>query len=510
MLEKLIVLESATSTPPPSSKKDEEDVALTEWRNLPCSARDWLTLPCIPDPPENMPAGSSLTAHQDIGFYYKSSWKVKEGDRERGQKGQSKRSRGELGPLGFLVDQLGTPVDGEMASRVSDFARSIWAIWIVMKVAPETFSKKNAVLGAHYINTMCAQFPFLRHSDGHWKCEEIGTLYYPSWYKNCVRQELPLPTTIPGANEGVAGAGGRKRGRSDTTNTGAYEPPSKQYRVSSVSSYHGLLYSIYIQMDSESVSSSQPTASISVDPTIRPLSEAGSHVPEAPRDHLLTEPSVPMVIYEPSTTPLPTTATPLMDIPPPALPAMEPLPQPAGAATNRAPGQAPDKAPGPEASDCEPGPGSSAPPLGTNDDTLGTGTGDASSLPPNPLREVTGMHLALFTMPVEPLTYALEASFNFSAVIESSARTANVSLIAPPETTVSAKPTRARKKQYPVWDPKKCKTNTRCAPYDIITMYLTKRHAGRSMAWRYWRHGRRCFRAGSSVITIASARTSSP
>jgi hypothetical protein len=110
------------------------------------------------------------------------------------ERGTSNRRTGDLAGYGFLVREDGSQVDEGELVAITELARMEWTLWDTAGLAPEKWGNRNAVVWTHMVNTMYAQFPYLRLAQNHWKCSQLGHLGYPSWYGK--RQKMKVSHTI--------------------------------------------------------------------------------------------------------------------------------------------------------------------------------------------------------------------------------------------------------------------------------------------------------------------------
>ena len=126
-----------------------------------------------------------------IRFWTKEEWSKHKNNtdnssdigKKKGIRGGTRASQGENVMLLFVEDITGTPVDGLLACKIRDHARSIWVSLYSRGMAPQTWGSAPIESKDEYYYEMEYKYPCLRYCEDHWKAHHVGQTAYSQWYR---------------------------------------------------------------------------------------------------------------------------------------------------------------------------------------------------------------------------------------------------------------------------------------------------------------------------------------
>lgn len=127
-----------------------------------------------------------------IQFWTKEEWSKYKNDmdnssdigKKRGARGGTRASRGENVMFLFVEETNGASVDGSLASKIRDHARSIWVSLYARGMAPQTWGYLSMESKDEYYYEMEHKYPCLRYCEDHWKAHHVGQTIYLQWYRS--------------------------------------------------------------------------------------------------------------------------------------------------------------------------------------------------------------------------------------------------------------------------------------------------------------------------------------
>ena len=165
-----------------------------------------------------------------VTFWEKKHWKnlastkkdSSEVETKGGARGGTRSSRGENVMMLYVEDASGTPIDGNIASDMRDFARSIWRSLYERGIAPETWGQATKEVREEFCRDMETEYPVLRLCDNHWKANALATTIYSQWYRIYDRRMNSLLDNSDG-NDG-----------DNDTGDGSEGPPRKKLKNTAI------------------------------------------------------------------------------------------------------------------------------------------------------------------------------------------------------------------------------------------------------------------------------------
>lgn len=168
-----------------------------------------------------------------VNYWEKKVWKIVAGNKKDtsdiqtkgSSRGGTRASKGENVMMLYIEDATGSPIDGNIASGMRDFARCIWRSLYERGIAPETWGQATKEVRDEYSREMESEYPVLQLCDNHWKSHALATAIYSQWYRTYDMKMKPC-TDHGGGSDG-----------DDTDNNsggGSDGPPRKKLRATTV------------------------------------------------------------------------------------------------------------------------------------------------------------------------------------------------------------------------------------------------------------------------------------
>lgn len=92
----------------------------------------------------------------------------------------------------YVETENGDLIDGDRASEIRKFARTIWVSFGRRGQAPAKWGQADVETRKEYCQEMNSHFPELRFCDLDWKSEQVATDNYPSWYTTWASKQKEL------------------------------------------------------------------------------------------------------------------------------------------------------------------------------------------------------------------------------------------------------------------------------------------------------------------------------
>lgn len=147
-----------------------------------------------------------------------------------GSRGGTRSSKGENVMMLYIEDANGSPIDGNIASGMRDFARSIWRSLYDRGIAPETWGQATKEVRGEYCREMESEYPVLRLCNNHWKANAVATAIYSQWYRTYDKKMKPCQD-----NDNSNGDDSSNGNNSDDDpGDGSNGPPRKKARTTTV------------------------------------------------------------------------------------------------------------------------------------------------------------------------------------------------------------------------------------------------------------------------------------
>ena len=141
--------------------------------------------------------------------------------------GGTRSSMGENVMMLYIEDASGTPIDGNTASGIREFARSIWRSFYERGIAPETWGQATKEVREEYWREMENEYHVLRFCNNHWKANAIATSIYSQWYRTYDKKMNPHPNN-DNDREGNNSNGDGNDGNNDDAGNRSEGPPRKK------------------------------------------------------------------------------------------------------------------------------------------------------------------------------------------------------------------------------------------------------------------------------------------
>jgi hypothetical protein len=130
--------------------------------------------------------------YPNVRFWTKQEWKVVERKiKDSSQIGATSGPRGGTRAMedknvmmGFIEDENGISVGGQMAKDIREYARSIWRGFYSRGMAPKTWGMITKEAQEAYVYAMEYRYRELQYCEYNWKANYIATTIYPQWYLN--------------------------------------------------------------------------------------------------------------------------------------------------------------------------------------------------------------------------------------------------------------------------------------------------------------------------------------
>ena len=130
----------------------------------------------------------------DVKFWYKRDWM--DSDERKACKGSQEGSRGKTRlakninvSMRFVEKEDGQVVDGDRASEMRIFARSVWVTFVELGIEPSSWGQANMDIKKTYFCEMNKRFYELRLCHSNWKADHIATGQYSRWHVNWLEQQ---------------------------------------------------------------------------------------------------------------------------------------------------------------------------------------------------------------------------------------------------------------------------------------------------------------------------------
>ncbi|KAI9433274.1 hypothetical protein H4582DRAFT_2082423 [Lactarius indigo] len=105
-----------------------------------------------------------------------------------GQRGGARAVKGENIMMQYIENADGTPITGDVAAEIWDYACSLWRQLDKCKAAPEKWGNTLKDIRENYYFEMESKFYVLRLCENHWKSQAIATAIYSQWYNRFVKK----------------------------------------------------------------------------------------------------------------------------------------------------------------------------------------------------------------------------------------------------------------------------------------------------------------------------------
>ena len=92
----------------------------------------------------------------------------------------------------YVEMENGDIINGDRASEIRKFARTIWVSFGRRERAPAKWGQADVETRKEYCQEMNSRFPELRFCDLDWKSEQVATDNYPSWYTTWASKQKEL------------------------------------------------------------------------------------------------------------------------------------------------------------------------------------------------------------------------------------------------------------------------------------------------------------------------------
>ena len=158
-----------------------------------------------------------------VKYWERKVWKAAAGARKdtsevqtkNSTRGGTRSSQGENVMMLYIEDANGIPIDGNTASGMRDFARSIWRSLYERGIAPETWGQATKEIREEYCGEMEREYHVLRFCNNHWKANALATAIYSQWYRT-YKKIKPCPNNNDNS-ESDDGSNGPPRKKARTT-----------------------------------------------------------------------------------------------------------------------------------------------------------------------------------------------------------------------------------------------------------------------------------------------------
>ena len=173
-----------------------------------------------------------------VKFWEKKVWKSVAGSRKDTSevqikvysRGGTRSSKGENVMMLYIEDTNGSPIDGNVAGGMRDFARSIWRSLYERGIAPETWGKATKEVRDEFCREMETEFFILRLCDNHWKANALATTIYSQWYRTYDKKMRPHPD-----NDSTSDENSRDGNNTDDDTGNTIDgPPRKRARTTTI------------------------------------------------------------------------------------------------------------------------------------------------------------------------------------------------------------------------------------------------------------------------------------
>jgi hypothetical protein len=147
-----------------------------------------------------------------------------------GSRGGTRSSKGENVMMSYIEDSNGNPVDGNTASGIREFARTIWRSLYDRGIAPETWGQATKDVRDEYCREMESEYPVLRFCSNHWKANALATAVYSQWYRTYDRKMKPSEDNNNNGN----GDNSDGNNSDNDAGDGSDGPPRKKSRTTTI------------------------------------------------------------------------------------------------------------------------------------------------------------------------------------------------------------------------------------------------------------------------------------
>ena len=177
--------------------------------------------------------------YPNVKFWHKAAWTEYSNDQVpdlNGKEGSQPRGRARAAQninvaMRYVENENGETVDGNRATDMRKFARTIWVTLAKKGAQPATWGQADLETRRLYCSAMSDRFFELKLCHLDWKAEQIATDNYPSWHANWLKQGMaqvkeenegaslaPRPTTMKRSRKGSSTT--QKRMKLDTPAVG--------------------------------------------------------------------------------------------------------------------------------------------------------------------------------------------------------------------------------------------------------------------------------------------------
>jgi hypothetical protein len=92
----------------------------------------------------------------------------------------------------FMETADGQSIDGDRASKMREFARSIWVLLAQLHTAPSSWGQAHLGIRQFYFREMRGRFPEFRLCDLNWKANFVAAGYYSKWLTKWEKRQFQL------------------------------------------------------------------------------------------------------------------------------------------------------------------------------------------------------------------------------------------------------------------------------------------------------------------------------
>ena len=135
--------------------------------------------------------------YPQVKFWFKHDWTVYQSEHPadldadgKTQRGKGRASKGVNVTMCYVEHDDGQTVNGNRASEIRRFARSIWVLLAKKGTVPATWGAADLESRKLYCHEMSDRFPELGLCDLDWKAEQVVTDNYPSWHSTYKSKQL--------------------------------------------------------------------------------------------------------------------------------------------------------------------------------------------------------------------------------------------------------------------------------------------------------------------------------
>jgi hypothetical protein len=188
--------------------------------------------------------GLSQLDYPLVKYWDRSVWKSVIGTRKdtsevqnkSGSRSGTRSLKGENVMMLYIEDSSGNPIDGNTASGIREFARTIWRSLYDRGLAPESWGQATKDVRDKYCREMENEYQVLRLCSNHWMANALATAIYSQWYRTYNKRMKPCEdNNNSGDSDNSDGI------NSEDAGDGSDGPPRKKTRTTTVADDDTLL-----------------------------------------------------------------------------------------------------------------------------------------------------------------------------------------------------------------------------------------------------------------------------